>query len=441
MSSSSSSLRSYGLPALTLAVLIPACLLMLASFPLTFPFTEHQAGQFTRTLSTSGPVALRVQTGSGSISVHAGNGSSVTIQATIYARHPHSDANLIHQVEQNPPIHQVGNQIQIGPLPREWQHRLSLSYVVSAPTSSSADLSSGSGDLQIGGLQGPVNATTGSGSVRASALGQLLHARTGSGDISANSIGGDAHLETGSGSISASGLAGGARASTGSGDIVVSDCQQALRASTGSGSIRVTQSSFRPPRLHRQRRRQCPGNPARSPHLGSRHRLRLHPHRTTRQHPCTGGPAHRFRLHPYRHSRSGNRKIEPAPYGRHHRRRQSLRQPVRPHRFRRHPDPLARSPGMLVAVRSRPRSPVGAPSAHKPSLGYGDAPLWDAAVPEFPLSRRPRPPGPPPLYFSLFHFSLAAPLPLFTATPQTRRLAPHTPRYTPPSTRMLCPVM
>jgi DUF4097 and DUF4098 domain-containing protein YvlB len=205
-----------------------------------FPWGEQkQAGQFTRTLHPSGVVTLVVKTGSGSVAVHHGSGSSVEIHATISSRHAEADAGRIREIEQNPPIHQDGDRIQIGPLPHEWARGLSIAYDITTPATSSANVSTGSGEIHVDGLQGAVELDTGSGGIETSDVGQSLHASTGSGDITVHTVQGNAHLQTGSGSIHANGLTGSATLSTGSGDIIVTG-GQAVRAETGSGSIHAT---------------------------------------------------------------------------------------------------------------------------------------------------------------------------------------------------------
>lgn len=238
--SQSPSLRSqdgFGASAATVVLLLFTAVLLTAFFPWG---EQKQAGQFTRTLHPSGAAALVVKTGSGSVTVRRGSGSSIEIHATIYSRHPEADAGRIRQIEQNPPIHQDGNRIQIGPLPHELARGLSIAYEISTPATSSANVSTGSGDIHVDGLQGSVELDTGSGGIEASDVGQALHASTGSGDITVHTVHGAARLQTGSGSIHANELMGAATLSTGSGDITVTGGEQAVRAETGSGSIHAT---------------------------------------------------------------------------------------------------------------------------------------------------------------------------------------------------------
>ena len=96
-------------------------------------------------------------------------------------------------------------------------------------------LHSGSGDIDISGVKGPISANTGSGTMKISNVGPI-NAQTGSGDITAASVAGDASLQTSSGDIRASGISGRASLFTGSGDIKVEGAGT-LAAKNASGGI------------------------------------------------------------------------------------------------------------------------------------------------------------------------------------------------------------
>ncbi len=96
-------------------------------------------GGFDRTLKTSGAVDLTVETGSGSIAVHAGDGSSVHVTAKIRANEDwHVSTGeaqaKVKKLEANPPIEQNGNTIRIGEIRDEdLKRNVSISYEISAP--------------------------------------------------------------------------------------------------------------------------------------------------------------------------------------------------------------------------------------------------------------------------------------------------------------------
>jgi len=205
-------------------------------------------GEFERLLTVSGPVALDVSTGSGSIEVIEGDTGEVYIQATIKARDD-SRAGAEEKLEYllaNPPIEQKGNNISVGRIEeKRYRNNVSISYKIVVPGDTSLQAHTGSGSQRVVGIQGPVDTSTGSGSIYVKKITQDVDASTGSGSIDIDSVDGRTSLRTGSGSITAQRMAGSVRASTGSGSITVKQIESELQgqrrveASTGSGSIHV----------------------------------------------------------------------------------------------------------------------------------------------------------------------------------------------------------
>lgn len=219
-------------------------------------------GSFDRTLAVTGPVELEVATGSGHISVRAGESASVHISGTIKAsRSWHSDEaeaeRKVRYLESHPPIEQHGNFIRIGHLEdRELARNISISYDVLVPMETRLRSETGSGSQSVAGIHGPVKADTGSGSVKIENIGDDVRAETGSGDLQLDSVKGITHASTGSGSIRASGVGssfvastgsgsvrleqtgpGDGKVETGSGSVELQNVRGALRVRTGSGNI------------------------------------------------------------------------------------------------------------------------------------------------------------------------------------------------------------
>lgn len=211
-------------------------------------FDAQGRGSFDRTLDVTGPVELEVSTGSGNITVQPGSSRAVHVHAVIKPNHNwffgHSENadEAIRQLEQNPPILQDGNFIRIGQITDPNLRRsVSIDYVIETPPSTQVKASSGSGDVAVGGVHGPVKAVTGSGDLKMSDIQSDVTATTGSGDIQAQSVKGEAHFRTGSGSVRASGLGGAFYVSTGSGDVTVQDNNAGSGSvSTGSGDVRLS---------------------------------------------------------------------------------------------------------------------------------------------------------------------------------------------------------
>jgi DUF4097 and DUF4098 domain-containing protein YvlB len=207
---------------------------------------RYAEGAFDRTLKTSGTVDLTVETGSGSISVHAGDGSSVHISAKIRVNEDWhgstSDAQAkVKKLEANPPIEQSGNTIHIGEIRDEDLRRnVSISYEITAPADTKLHSSTGSGNETLEGLKGPVETSTGSGDIHLTKIGSEVHAKTGSGNITMEDVNGSMHASTGSGGIHASGIAGGATANSGSGTVEISQTAPGdVDVETGSGRVEL----------------------------------------------------------------------------------------------------------------------------------------------------------------------------------------------------------
>jgi len=214
---------------------------LLLSF-LLVPVLSHARveGHFDRTLAVSGVVHLDLTTGSGDIVIKAGGANQVVVHGTIHSNSWFSSAdNAVHQVESNPPIQQNGNDIRIGyNLPEDAKRRLSISYEVTVPADATAHAYSGSGNVEVEGVRGEVQAQTGSGDIRLRDLGSRVHTQTGSGGIRAQDVAAPFYAHTGSGDIDAALTGSGdVDVQTGSGNVQLRGVKGGLRARTGSGNI------------------------------------------------------------------------------------------------------------------------------------------------------------------------------------------------------------
>ena len=202
-------------------------------------------GHFARTLQVSGAVELEVQTGSGTIDVRTGDSPTVRITGTIRTTSGWFDdtgtENKVHYLEANPPIEQHGNIIKIGRIEDEdLKRNISISYEIVAPVETRLRSSSGSGEQNVSGLRGPVEASSGSGSLRLTNIGDMVRASTGSGHITVEGVKGKVRASTGSGEILATGVAGGLHASTGSGSVTLRQTAPGdVEVSTGSGTLQL----------------------------------------------------------------------------------------------------------------------------------------------------------------------------------------------------------
>jgi hypothetical protein len=181
-------------------------------------------GSFERSLKVSGPVDLEVSTGSGDITIRPGEAGAVQIRGKIQAHDNWDDSNAekkVRYLEQNPPIEQDGNHIRIGRLEdRELARNVSIDYEIEVPVETQVSSATGSGDVAVEGIRGPVNATSGSGDMKLRSLQSDVTLKTGSGDVNLEEVSG-----------------GRVEVQTGSGDVELRDLRCAMRVRTGSGDI------------------------------------------------------------------------------------------------------------------------------------------------------------------------------------------------------------
>jgi hypothetical protein len=220
---------------------------------------------FERTLNVNAQPDLYVSTGSGNITIHAGNGNQIHIVGHVHAGwSAFGDVNdRIQRIVQSPPIVQDGNTVRIGEVSsHDLYNNITIDYDITAPAAVALNLRSGSGDVTTDHLGRYLSASSGSGNVRAHGVAGPAELASGSGDLELDEVAaGDVKAKTGSGNIHIRGLNGALNARAGSGDITADghltgaaslssgsgnvklhlgpDAHFNLEASTGSGDIRV----------------------------------------------------------------------------------------------------------------------------------------------------------------------------------------------------------
>lgn len=199
-------------------------------------------GNFDRTLTVTGPARLYLLNGSGSARIHAGPPGQIHIHGQFRIRgwlwgRPHRGAA---EITRNPPIRQEGSLVHIGDSSRFAGGNISIDYTIEVPPDTEVRATTGSGDLNIAGVGGPVTATIGSGDVNLREIQGNVRTTAGSGDIRMQGIQGSAEITAGSGDIEMGSVSGRVRATAGSGDITLSSPGNAVTIRNGSGDIRVT---------------------------------------------------------------------------------------------------------------------------------------------------------------------------------------------------------
>jgi hypothetical protein len=198
-------------------------------------------GNFDRTLTVSGPARLYLTNGSGSARIHAGPPGQIHIHGEFRVRgwlwgNPRRSAA---ELSQNPPIRQEGSLVHVG-VSRFAAGDLNIDYTIEVPADTEVRATTGSGNLSIAGVGGPVTTTIGSGNADLREIQGDVRTTAGSGEVRIEAVQGSAEVTAGSGDIEMKSIGGRARVTAGSGDITLTSPGNAVTLRNGSGDIRVT---------------------------------------------------------------------------------------------------------------------------------------------------------------------------------------------------------
>jgi DUF4097 and DUF4098 domain-containing protein YvlB len=208
-------------------------------------------GSFERTLQVGGPVDLTLRNGAGDIRVAPGTDRTVHVVGHIRARESMmsslSAAERVKRLEAGPPIAQQGDTVRIGEITDDdLRSNLRIDYEITVPANTVLHSRTGSGDQEIGAIQGPVDITAGSGDLSIGPVSAGVRIKTGSGGIELRGASGDIDMTAASGDIRATDVAGAVRIRTASGDIDVEGRPTAdwsIGAASGDVSVRVPQDA------------------------------------------------------------------------------------------------------------------------------------------------------------------------------------------------------
>lgn len=202
-------------------------------------------GGFDRQFTVNGPVTLELTTGKGDAHITTGPAGEIRIHGEIHVDSWSSDGgrSRLQQIQSNPPISQEGNLVRIGGVGKLNRSDVAVDYTIVVPQDAQLRSTSGSGDLEVRGIQGPANFVCGSGDVTASEIGGDVQVLCGSGDVKLSKIKGQLRATTGSGDITLDTVQGETRLQAGSGTLEISNPGDALEAGTGSGDITIRGAS------------------------------------------------------------------------------------------------------------------------------------------------------------------------------------------------------
>ena len=176
--------------------------------------------------------ALVIDSFAGNITVRAGEGEEIQVR---YVKHAPRTSDLDRiEVDIRP---RAGGLTIVTRYPGTRVMNSSVRLEVIAPPGASFDLNTGSGRVEVSGLEGGGKAQTSSGRVTARDLSGTVALHTSSGGMSVQTFDGDLNVHVSSGSIDVAEMKGNLAAHTSSGSIDVVDAQGWVRLETSSGSI------------------------------------------------------------------------------------------------------------------------------------------------------------------------------------------------------------
>ncbi len=207
-------------------------------------------GSFTKDLTVAGPVALEVESSSGSVKVRGSEGDEVRVYGRIRTgwNINQDDADKrVREIEQNPPVELRDGVVLVGRNvnPAILEH-VSVSYEITIPKRAKVVVRTSSGSQTIEDVAGPVEIDSKSGSVRVRGVQQDVNVEVRSGSLDVEDVGGSVVADSSSGSQVFRRIAGSVKTRARSGGVTMEEVSGAVDVSSSSGSVRVQQMAAAP---------------------------------------------------------------------------------------------------------------------------------------------------------------------------------------------------
>lgn len=183
--------------------------------------------QTRETSNFEGIEDIRLTTASGSAKIIKGSGNSVKV--TLEYTYDEDDYEF--------DMEKRGTSLNLEETFRSNRSSGRSNWTLEIPDGLEVRFTTGSGNLEVDGLDLEIKSNLGSGSVLITDTKGYFRIATGSGDHEIDNHEGDLDLTTGSGDIEVSDASGDLEFTTGSGDITVSQVKGDVTASVGSGGI------------------------------------------------------------------------------------------------------------------------------------------------------------------------------------------------------------
>ncbi|MCE7993256.1 MAG: DUF4097 domain-containing protein [Roseivirga sp.] len=188
-------------------------------------------GQKTINKTFDGVESIRINIASGNGIIK--KGTSKQVKVTL--EYTYDDNDYEPSFDQNGTTLRIKEEFDRGR--RNWNVRGKSEWTLEIPDGLRVDMNTGSGNIEITGLNIELDASSGSGNVEVDNITGDTRLSTGSGNIEARNMNGELRANTGSGTIRVSDAKGDADLNTGSGNIRASRLEGGLELSTGSGNV------------------------------------------------------------------------------------------------------------------------------------------------------------------------------------------------------------
>jgi DUF4097 and DUF4098 domain-containing protein YvlB len=223
---------------------------IIASAGLIAAFTATASAKIERvvekTFEVQQGVHIKVATSGGDIHVLSTTGSEVKIVAKEHIRADSDEEADAILKKLNLDISQSGSEVEataayeksMGFHVGNWPP-VQVEFYVTVPTSSSAELKTSGGDVDVGDLDGSVHVRTSGGNIKLARIGGEIDAETSGGNVTLDEGRSNTRLSTSGGNISADKIVGPADLETSGGDIKVDSVMNTLSAHTSGGDVKA----------------------------------------------------------------------------------------------------------------------------------------------------------------------------------------------------------
>ena len=200
----------------------------------------------TLTLSAEGIMQLKVDSGSGALSIIGREDlASIEVEAKIHIKGVREgDIDEFIRDHMKLSLRKVGDSaVLVAKFENRNLFRIAreawIDLAVSVPTSLALDLDDGSGDTEVKNIAAPVRIDDGSGALELKAISGGVRIDDGSGSLYVDDVDGDLIVDDSSGEIRIRNVTGNVEVDDSSGDMVILHVGGKVTVSDGSGSIEI----------------------------------------------------------------------------------------------------------------------------------------------------------------------------------------------------------